>query len=170
MNAKCSVVDEAAVDRFLSGTRIAVIGASDDPKNLAATILKELAAHGYDVVPVNPSHTSVAGLPCYGNIGDIPVTMDGAIVMVSSQAAPDVVRQCIAAGIRRLWLFKGIGGPGATSELASTICRDAGIDVVDGACPMMFLEPVGLVHRVHRSVRRLRGNLAVVGAGGGVEQ
>jgi predicted CoA-binding protein len=162
MNAKCATVDEAAVARFLSGTRIALIGASDSPKNFSSTVFKELTSRGYDVVPVNPSYNTVEGCACYSTVGDIPVIMDGAIIMVPSQAAPEVIRQCLDARVRRLWLFKGLGGPGATSELASKICHDAGIDVVDGACPMMFLEPVGWFHRVHRTVRHLRGDVALL--------
>lgn len=162
MNAMCATVDEAAVARFLSGTRIALIGASDSPKNFSSTVLRELTSRGYDVVPVNPSYKTVGGCACYSSVGDIPVIMDGAIIMVPSQAAPEVIRQCIDARVRRLWLFKGLGGPGATSERASKMCHDAGIDVVDGACPMMFVEPVGWFHRVHRTVRHIRGDVGLV--------
>jgi uncharacterized protein len=167
VNGMRSIVDEGAVARFLSGTRIALIGASDSPKSFSSTVFKEFTSRGYDVVPVNPAYNTVAGRGCYAAVGDIPVTMDGAIVMVPPQAAARVVRQCIDAKVRRLWLFKGIGGPGATSAEVSRLCREAGVDVVDGACPLMFLEPVGWFHRAHHTVRRLRGDVAVVGAGSG---
>jgi uncharacterized protein len=162
MNTVRVTVDETAVARFLSGSRIALIGASDNPKNFSSTMFTELTSRGYDVVPVNPSYDMVAGRACYARVGDIPVIMDGAIIMVPSPAAPDVIRQCINARVRRLWLFKGLGGPGATSELASKICYDGGIDVVDGACPMMSLEPVGWFHRVHGTVRHFRGDVALL--------
>ena len=29
--------------------------------------------------------------------------------------------------------------------------RDAGVQVIDGACPLMFAEPVGWIHRLHRA-------------------
>jgi hypothetical protein len=80
--------------------------------------------------------------------------------MVNRVAAVDVVRDCIAHGIRRVWLFKGIGSAGAVSDEAVRLCQDSYTTVIAGACPLMFLDPVGLPHRVHRGVRRLKGALA----------
>ena len=37
----------------------------------------------------------------------------------------------------RVWLFKGLGGPGALSDEAVQLCHDNKIDVVAGACPLM---------------------------------
>jgi predicted CoA-binding protein len=159
MNAAASVLDTSAVARFLSSNRIALVGASDDPKRFSHTVFNELVSRGFDVVPVNPSATSVAGRGCYANVGEIPVTVDGALIMVASDRAPEAVRECVTAGIRRIWLFKGLGGAGATSELATALCHDAGVDLVDGACPLMFLEPVGWFHRVHRAARRVHGGV-----------
>jgi hypothetical protein len=41
------------------------------------------------------------------------------------------------------------------------LCREQGIEVIAGACPLTFLEPVGWFHRVHRAVRRRKGALAL---------
>jgi hypothetical protein len=46
------------------------------------------------------------------------------------------------------------------SEEAVHLCRDHRVSVVAGACPLMFLEPVGWFHRLHRAARRLNGSLA----------
>jgi hypothetical protein len=32
------------------------------------------------------------------------------------------------------------------------------VAVVEGACPLMFLEPVGWFHRAHRGIRRIKGD------------
>ena len=58
-----------------------------------------------------------------------------------------------------VWLFKG-AGPGAVSEEALQLCLDHGMSVVAGACPLMFLEPVRGVHKLHRSLRRLNRSVA----------
>jgi len=42
------------------------------------------------------------------------------------------------------------------------MCRDAGIDVVAGACPLMFLDPVKGFHKFHRTLRRMNGSIAKV--------
>lgn len=60
----------------------------------------------------------------------------------------------------RVWLFMGLGGPGALSDEAVQLCHDKGIDVVAGACPLMFLEFVGWSHKLHRMARHLNGSLS----------
>ena len=154
-------VRQAAVDEFLAGHRIAVVGVSEASDNFAHTIYRELAAHGYEPVAVHPTATTVDGDPVHRDVASVPGDLDGVIVMVSADHADEVVRQCIDRGIEQIWLFQGIGGGGAVSEAAVRSCADAGVNVVPGACPLMFLEPVGWGHRVHRSARRLRGNLVV---------
>ena len=79
--------------------------------------------------------------------------------MVRADAAADVVRACARRGVGHVWLFKGLGGSGAVSDEAVEERERHGIAVVAGACPLMFLEPVGLVHRIHRAARRANRSL-----------
>jgi predicted CoA-binding protein len=154
------VIDSNEASAFLAGRRIAVVGASDNTKSFGSTVFRELRAHGYDAVPVNPTAATVDGVTCHPTLESVPEPLDGVIVMVNRDAAVDVVRQCVERGVPRVWLFKGLGAPGAVSDEAVALCHEHGIDVVAGACPLMFLEPVGWFHRAHRGVRRLNGSLA----------
>lgn len=156
------MIDTATATAFLAQRRIAVVGASDDKASFGGTIYRALRDHGYDVVAVNPNAEAVADDPCYPDLAAVPTPVDGAIVMVSQANAPGVVQDCVEQRVPRVWLFKGLGGPGALSDQAVKLCEDNGIDVVAGACPLMFLEPVGVPHRVHRALRRLNGSLARV--------
>ena len=147
-------------EAFLAGHRIAVIGASEDTGNMGRVIVRELWRHGHEVVPVHPTALSVEGHPCHPTIAAVPDPVDGAIVVVPAVAAVDVVRQCIDTGVRSIWLFKGIGGEGAVCDEAVELCRANDVAVVAGACPLMFIRPVGSIHRFHRAARRVRGTLA----------
>lgn len=69
--------------------------------------------------------------------------LDGGVVMVPKDGAADVVRDAINRGVGRVWLFKGAGGASAVSDEAVALCDEHGVAVVAGACPLMFLEPVG---------------------------
>ena len=151
------MIDLRDVSAFLDGHRLAVVGASDDEKSFGNTVYLALRDHGYDVVAVNPSTSIVAGDPCFASLDAVPGDLDGVVVMVPSGAAVDVVRSALDRGVRDVWLFKGIGGPGALSAEAVQLCEDAGARVIAGACPLMFLEPVGAFHRGHRFVRHLKG-------------
>jgi uncharacterized protein len=148
------VVSMMAVNDFLAQRRIAVVGASDVKGNFARKVYRELRAHGYDVVPVNPSATSVDGDRCFPDLAWVPGEIDGVIVMVHHDVSASVVRACADRDIPRLWLFKGIGGAGAVSDEAVQIAREHGLSLVEGACPLMFLGSPSVFHRIHRFVRR----------------
>ena len=154
------MIEELSVREFLRQRHLAVVGASNDPKNFGNTIYRELRSHGYEVVPVNPNAVMVEGDRCYPSVACVPGPVDGVVVMVSGEKSADVVRDCVARDIKWVWLFKGIGGSGAVSDEALDLCREHGIHVVAGACPLMFLEPVAWFHGVHRTIRHLNGSLA----------
>jgi acyl-CoA synthetase (NDP forming) len=154
------VIEPRDAHEFLAQRRLAVVGASDRSGNFGATIYRALRDHGYDAVAVNPRAHTVAGDLCYPDLAEVPGDIDGAVVMVHRDHAADVVRDCARRGIPRVWLFQGAGGASAVSDAAVEACHQYGLAVVAGACPLMFLEPVGWIHRVHRSVRRARGGLA----------
>ena len=153
------MVTTEAADEFLSCGRIALVGASDDKGNFGRTIREALVEHGIDVVVINPTVETVGGEVSHPSLADVPDAVDGVLVVVSGQRSLDAVREAAEAGVRRVWLFKGIGGPGAASPEAVELAEDLGLEVVAGACPLMFLEPVGGVHKLHRGMRRLRGSL-----------
>jgi predicted CoA-binding protein len=159
------MLDTATIDDFLAQRRLAVVGLSQRPTDFATTIYKELRRRGYDAIPVGRNVDTVDGAQCYRSLTDVPGAMDrpgsidGVVVMVGSAAALGVIEDAAVVGIPRVWLFKGLGGKGALSEPAVSACRTHGMQVVEGACPMMFLDPVTGVHRVHRFGRRLNGSL-----------
>jgi hypothetical protein len=154
------MVSMQAVNEFLAQRHIAVVGASDVKGSFAKTVYRELRSHGYDVVPVNPTATSVDGDRCFPDLASVPGVIDGALVMVNRDVSASVVGDCAARGIQRVWLFKGLGGPGAVSDEAVRIAREHGMSLVEGACPLMFLESPAWIHRVHRFVRRRNGALS----------
>ena len=140
---------KSVIDRFLAQEHIAVVGVSRNPKALANAVYRQLRAGGRTLYPVNPNADEVDGQRCYASVADVPDPLDGVLVMVKPDTAVEVVRDCIARGVPRVWLHRGAGA-GAVSPAAVQLCRDAGVEVVDGACPLMFAEPVGAFHKVHR--------------------
>ena len=153
------MIDPAQAQAFFSAGRIAVVGASDEPKNFGRTIVAALQDHGIETVAVHPKAISVAGADCYPSVAMVPGQVDGVIVMVPGDTAVGVVRACVDQGVTRVWLFKG-AGPGAVSDEAVRLCDDHDITVIAGACPLMFLDPVRGVHMVHRALRRANRSLA----------
>jgi predicted CoA-binding protein len=152
------MVSQAVIDEFLTHKRLAFVGASHDPKEFSAGVYRELKRHGYVLHPVNPHASEIDGDPCVATVDELPDDLEGAIVMVPAEAASAVVEACIGRGLPRVWLHKG-GGPSSVSDEAVALCHEHGIEVVDGACPMMFLDDAAWFHRVHRWGRHLTGHL-----------
>jgi len=148
----------ATIDDFLAGKRIALVGASRDPKAFSNAVARELRGHGYDVIGVNRSADQEADEQSCRSVADLPPDIDRAIVMVAAAQSAQAVQECIDRGITRIWLHKGIG-PSAVSPEALALCREHGVAVVDGECPLMFASPLGWPHRVHRIERKLTGRL-----------
>ncbi len=157
--ASTPIVDSDAVDRFLAQHRVALVGASAAPRKFGNTVLKALRDHGDEVVPVNRHAADIEGVPCVCSIAEVDGEVDAAMIMVTGGDAVATVHACADRGIRHLWLFRGVGSSGAVTADSVAACRERALDVVVGACPLMFLQPVGTVHKVHRAVRRFEGAL-----------
>jgi predicted CoA-binding protein len=145
-----------SIDTFLGRKRLAVIGVSRDPKDFSRMLFRELKSRGYDLAPVNPNVSEVEGIPCRGHVKDVSPPVDGALVMTSASACNQVVRECAAAGIQHIWMYRATG-KGAVDPYAVEFCEKNGIEVVVGECPFMFLPDAGLLHRVHGFCRKLVG-------------
>ena len=122
----------AAVDRMLKAKRVAVVGMSDDPTRPSHGIGGYLAAHGYEVIPVNPTHEKVLGRKCYARLSDVPGTIDLVNVFRRSEFCADVTRDAIAAGAKGIWLQSGI-----RNEEARELAEAAKIDFVQDRCIMV---------------------------------
>ena len=151
------VIDPTAAQSFFSLDSVALVGASDDKKHFSNAVFLALKDHGVPVIPVNPHEATVGDEICYPNVAAVPGPLDGVIVMVNHETALHIIDECVERGVTHVWLFKGLGGDSAVSDEAIARCRANRIDVIPGACPMMFLQPVKGVHRFHRVMRRAHG-------------
>lgn len=148
----------AVVDDFLAQPNIAVVGVSRDPKGFPNAVVRRLREDGHTVTCVNVNTTpsdTLEGGPAYAHLADIPGRVDGVLVMVSATSSAAVVQEAIDRGVTRIWLHRGAGA-GAVSPQAVAACKDAGVAVVDGACPLMFSGQVKGVHKLHRAFVKRR--------------
>jgi predicted CoA-binding protein len=152
------MASKRAIDSFLTCRRIAVVGVSHDPKDFSRAVFRAFVERGYDAVPVNAAGGQIEGCRAASRVGDVQPPPEAAFLMTPSAATGQVVRECADAGVKRVWMHRG-AGPGAVSPEAVTLCRERGIEVVDGECPFMFLQGTSWFHGVHRFFRRLGGRL-----------
>lgn len=144
---------------FLAQRRIAVVGVSRSGQHTGNSIYKTLQSEGYEVFPVNPGTDEIDGERCYRSVSAIPDGVDGVLIVTNAKDTTDVVRDCIAAGVTRVWMhYNPLFGKGmsSVSEEAVQLCKDNGITVIDGACPMMFID---VPHKCMRWILGVAGKL-----------
>jgi acyl-CoA synthetase (NDP forming)/RimJ/RimL family protein N-acetyltransferase len=104
MRAREHRAESASIQRFFGASSIAVIGASRRHDTIGQTLVRNLVLGDYQgrVYVVNRAASSVAGLPAYASVSDIPDTVDVAIVAVPAESVQDVVLDCAAKGVHGL--------------------------------------------------------------------
>lgn len=163
-------IDDLAKD-FLAQRRIAVAGVSHNEESPANLIYRTLRERGTTVFAVNPHLDAFLGDPCYPDLASLPETPDGLVIVTKPAVAEDLVRQCVQAGVPRVWMHCVLGtrprflkdlaaSIGSVSPEAVRLCRENGIAVIPGSCPMQFLGE-DFPHTCMRGILRLSGALAL---------
>lgn len=150
-------VPEAITD-FLAQKRLAVAGVSRTSQQPANAIYRRLRDTGHEVFATNPETDHVEDDPCYPGLGALPSPVDGVVIATPPSAAADVVREAAELGIPRVWIHRSFGD-GSVSDEAVRLCREKGISVIVGGCPMMYCGDVDLGHRCMRWFLNLRGRI-----------
>lgn len=146
---------------FLAQKRIAVVGVSREP-GTGNAIFNRLRQAGYDAIPVNPHTAEIDGVPCYPSVQAIPDGVDGVVIVTRPAVTEEVVRDCAAAGVGRVWMHEnGFAGAAnsSVSQAAVAFCRENGIDVIAGACPLMFGPTADFGHKCMRWLLGVMGRL-----------
>ena len=144
------------IQDFLAQKRIAVVGVSRNEKDFSRTLFRDLRARGYDVVPVNPNATELDGAPCYSTVREISPPVDAALLMTPAKLSEGAARDCVEAGVQRIWFYKAVGA-GAVSAGAVEFCEKSGVSLVPGRCPYMFLSPPPFPHGLHAAILKFFG-------------
>jgi hypothetical protein len=143
---------DQAIQDFINGKRIAVVGVSREAAKFGNMAFTELAARGYQVFAVHPEAKEIAGASCHPNLAALKGQVDGALVMVSPQKSAAVLREAAAAGIKNVWLQQG-----AESPEALAVARELGLNLVSKKCVLMYAPPVRSFHGWHRAFAKLFG-------------
>ncbi len=94
----------ASIERFFSPKSVAIIGASRRQDTIGRALVRHMVLGNFAgrIHVVNPSADSVAGMPAWKSVAEIPGDVDVAIVAVPAEAVQDVVLDCAAKGVHGL--------------------------------------------------------------------
>jgi predicted CoA-binding protein len=117
---------------------VAVLGLSDNPARPSYHVAEALQGFGYRIIPVRPAQTDVLGEKAYASLAEVPMVPDLVDVFRAPEYVAGIVDECIAKGVKRLWLQEGV-----VNEAAAEKARAAGMVVVMDRC--IFKEHVALM-------------------------
>jgi predicted CoA-binding protein len=144
----------AAIESFLEQKQIAIVGVSRDPRHFSRTLYDEFVKRGYNVEAVNPGIRELRGRTCFGRIAEVQPAPPAVLVMTGQSQRDAVVRECKEAGVRYVWTY-GTNGRDKLSAQIVDECEKAGVTLVQGECPFMFLPRSGGIHRFHGFLRKV---------------
>ncbi len=151
---------QAKIDDFLAQPRIAVAGISAARETPGNMIYRKLKASGHTMFAISPTAETFDGAPCYPDLESIPGGVDGVVIVTRPRLTEALVRQCIAAGVPRVWMHASlIHGGSSVSEEAVALCREHHITLIAGSCPMMHCAPVDFGHRCMRWIMQATGDM-----------
>ena len=136
------LTESADIIELLKSVRtIAMVGASDRPDRPSNGVMKFLQAHGYRVIPVNPTITGehVHGEYVWRDLSQVGVPIDIVDIFRRPNAAGDAVDEAIRAGAKAVWMQIGV-----INEEAAERAEAAGLKVVMDRCPKIEIMRLGL--------------------------
>ncbi|HEX9897406.1 MAG TPA: CoA-binding protein [Dehalococcoidales bacterium] len=131
------------LDSLFFPKSVAMVGVSANPAGWGGTsFLQRLKKRGYSgrLYPVNPKVTEVEGLKCYPDVKSLPEPPDHIVIATPAIAVPQVLRDCIARGVKNVHIFSsGFSETGEEEgrkldEEITTIIQNSDLRVVGPNC------------------------------------
>ena len=130
--------DSYIADILAKVRTVAVVGYSANPARASSYVSADLAARGYDVIPVNPglAGKTVMGMNVVGAMSEAPRPIDMVDVFRNSEAAGEVVDEALALPQlpHAIWMQLGV-----RDDAAARRAEARGVKVVMDRCPKIEL-------------------------------
>src|SRR5881628_2515734 len=98
---------------------VALIGASERPGSISATVLRNLREAGFagPLYPVNPKYGKLSGLRTYPTVNKIPAAPDLAVICTPPPTVPKLIAELGACGTKAaIVLTAGLGANDASGR------------------------------------------------------
>jgi predicted CoA-binding protein len=147
-------VTKQLIDNFFKDKQIAIAGVSRNPKKFGYLVFKELKSKGYKVLPVNPNADVLDDTKCYHQIEKLPSDVESLLILTPKSETDETLRRAINKGIKNIWVQQ-------MSETQKTlkIAGEYEKEIIHHKCIFMFTEPVEGLHKFHRTLVKIFGNI-----------
>ena len=96
------------INKIFTMKSIAVVGMSPKPERPSHYVALYLKENGYDIIPVNPGHSEIAGIKSYPSLLDIPSKVDIVDVFRRPEHVVPIVKEAIKIKAKAIWLQDNI--------------------------------------------------------------
>ena len=107
------------INKIFTMRSIAVVGMSPKPQRPSHYVALYLKENGYNIIPVNPGHSEIAGMKSYSNLLEIPSKVDIVDVFRRSEHVVPIVKEAIKINAKAIWLQDGVINEEAEQVAAS---------------------------------------------------
>jgi predicted CoA-binding protein len=108
---------------------IAVVGLSPNAARPSHGVAQSMQGFGFRVIPVHPAAKEILGEKVYAKLADIPESIDLVDVVRSAEFIDGVVDECLALGLKAIWIQEGI-----INEPAAARAQAGGMTVIMDRC------------------------------------
>ena len=96
------------INKIFTMGSIAVVGMSPKPQRPSHYVALYLKENGYNIIPVNPGHSEIAGMKSYSSLLEIPSKVDIVDVFRRSEHVVPIVKEAIKINAKAIWLQDGV--------------------------------------------------------------
>ena len=96
------------INKIFTMRSIAVVGMSPKPQRPSHYVALYLKENGYNIIPVNPGQSEIAGMKSYSNLLEIPSKVDIVDVFRRSEHVVPIVKEAIKINAKAIWLQDGV--------------------------------------------------------------
>jgi acetyltransferase len=139
------------LEYLLAPRSVAVVGASDRPGSVGATVMRNLLSGGFrgPLWPVNLRRSTVAGVPAYATPAALPAAPDLAVICTPAPSIPALIgalgsRGTPSAIVLSAGLEGAAEGGGTLAAAMLQAARGCGLRILGPNCIGMLIPGVGL--------------------------
>jgi len=167
------LTDAPSLDKIMRPNNVAVIGATEKEGSVGRTIMKNLITNpfGGTIFPVNPKRPNVLGIQAYKSIGEIPYSVDLAIIVTPAFTVPSIIDECIEKGVQGCIIisagFKEVGEQGIELERQILEKAEGKMRIIGPNCLGVMLPYFGMNATFAGGMAR-PGNVAFISQSGAI--
>lgn len=122
------------IEQFFKTEKIAVVGASRNPRKYGNIIYRRLKEKGYHAIPINPFADEIDGDKCTSSIAELN-PQDTALVLVTHQKDTDkITEQAIELGFTQIWVQTD-----CDTEKTPIVAQNKSLNVIYKYCILVIM-------------------------------